>query len=106
MQLCNYEVGNDKPFFLIAGPCVIENEHLVVDTAAALKEITSQLAIPFIFKTSFDKANRSSQTSYRGPGLEEGLKILEKVKSQVDVPILTDVHEDTSLSEVSAVVDI
>jgi 2-dehydro-3-deoxyphosphooctonate aldolase (KDO 8-P synthase) len=106
VKLCNYDVGNDKPFFLIAGPCVIENEQLVVETAARLKEITSQLVIPFIFKSSFDKANRSSHNSYRGPGLEEGLKILEKVKSQLGVPILTDVHEDTPLSEVASVVDV
>ncbi len=106
MQLSNYVVGNDKPFFLIAGPCVIESEELVLETAAALKTITDQLAIPFIFKSSFDKANRSSHTSYRGPGLEQGLKILEQVKSQIGVPVLTDVHEDTPLNEVSAVVDI
>lgn len=106
MQLSNYVVGNDKPFFLIAGPCVIESEELVLETAATLKVITDQLAIPFIFKSSFDKANRSSHTSYRGPGLEQGLKILEQVKSQIGVPVLTDVHEDTPLNEVSAVVDI
>ncbi len=106
MQLCDYDVGNDKPFFLIAGPCVIEDEQLVLDTAAKLKEITSQLAIPFIFKSSFDKANRSSQTSYRGPGLEKGLAILENVKRQVGVPVLTDVHEDTPLTEVADVVDV
>ncbi len=106
MQLCDYDVGNDKPFFLIAGPCVIEDEQLVVDTAARLKEITNQLAIPFIFKSSFDKANRSSQTSYRGPGLEKGLAILENVKRQVGVPVLTDVHEDTPLTEVADVVDV
>jgi len=106
VQLSNYVVGNDKPFFLIAGPCVIESEELVLETAAALKTITDQLAIPFIFKSSFDKANRSSHTSYRGPGLEQGLKILEQVKSQIGVPVLTDVHEDTPLNEVSAVVDI
>ncbi len=106
MQLCDYDVGNDKPFFFIAGPCVIEDDQLVVDTAARLKEITDQLAIPFIFKSSFDKANRSSQTSYRGPGLEKGLAILEKVKRQVGVPVLTDVHEDTPLTEVADVVDV
>lgn len=106
MQLSNYVVGNDKPFFLIAGPCVIESEELVLETAATLKVITDQLAIPFIFKSSFDKANRSSHTSFRGPGLEQGLKILEQVKSQIGVPVLTDVHEDTPLNEVSAVVDI
>jgi len=106
VQLSNYVVGNDKPFFLIAGPCVIESEELVLETAATLKVITDQLAIPFIFKSSFDKANRSSHTSYRGPGLEQGLKILEQVKSQIGVPVLTDVHEDTPLNEVSAVVDI
>jgi 2-dehydro-3-deoxyphosphooctonate aldolase (KDO 8-P synthase) len=106
VQLSNYVVGNDKPFFLIAGPCVIESEELVLETAATLKVITDQLAIPFIFKSSFDKANRSSHTSFRGPGLEQGLKILEQVKSQIGVPVLTDVHEDTPLNEVSAVVDI
>lgn len=106
MQLSNYVVGNDKPFFLIAGPCVIENEELVLETAATLKNITDKLDIPFIFKSSFDKANRSSHNSYRGPGLEQGLKILEQVKSKIGVPVLTDVHEDTPLNEVSAVVDI
>ena len=106
MQLCDYEVGADKPFFLLAGPCVIESEQLVLDTAATLKEICEGLQVPFIFKSSFDKANRSSHKSYRGPGIEQGLAILEKVKSSVGVPVLTDVHEDTPLNEVSAVVDV
>ena len=96
----------DQPLFLIAGPCVIENEQLVIETAGNLKEITSALGIPFIFKSSFDKANRSSHESFRGPGLEAGLAILEKVKAQLGVPVLTDVHEDTPLDEVAAVVDV
>lgn len=106
MQLTNFIVGADKPFFLIAGPCVIESEQLVIDTAGTLKEITSKLRVPFIFKSSFDKANRSSKSSFRGPGLEGGLKILEKVKQQLGVPVLTDVHEDTPFAEVAAVVDV
>lgn len=106
MQLCNFEVGLDKPFFLIAGPCVIESEQLALDTAAQLKEITQQLNIPFIYKSSFDKANRSSTQSFRGPGIEEGLRILSLVKKQINVPVLTDVHEDTPLHEVSSVVDV
>jgi 2-dehydro-3-deoxyphosphooctonate aldolase (KDO 8-P synthase) len=106
MQLCDFQVGIDQPLFLIAGPCVIENEQLVIETAGTLKEITSALGIPFIFKSSFDKANRSSHESFRGPGLEAGLAILEKVKAQLGVPVLTDVHEDTPLGEVAAVVDV
>jgi 2-dehydro-3-deoxyphosphooctonate aldolase (KDO 8-P synthase) len=106
MKLCHFEVGIDKPFFLIAGPCVIESEQLAMDTAGKLKEITAELQIPFIYKSSFDKANRSSHESFRGPGLEAGLAILEKVKRSLNVPVLTDVHEDTPLSEVAAVVDV
>src|SRR3990167_8106719 len=106
MQLTNFKVDNNLPFFLIAGPCVIENEALILDVAGKLKEITDELKINFIFKSSFDKANRSSQTSFRGPGLEKGLQILEKVKKQINVPVLTDVHEDTPLHEVSKVVDV
>jgi len=106
MKLFNFEVGPDKPFFLIAGPCVIESEQLVMDTAGILKELTSKLNVPFIFKSSFDKANRSSAKSFRGPGMEEGLRILSEVKRQLNVPVLTDVHEDTPLNEVAAVVDV
>ncbi|BCA94717.1 2-dehydro-3-deoxyphosphooctonate aldolase [Legionella antarctica] len=106
MNLCGFEVGLDKPLFLIAGPCVIESEELAIETAGYLKEMCTYLNIPFIYKSSFDKANRSSISSYRGPGFEKGLLILEKVKSQVGVPILTDVHEDTPLLEVSSVVDV
>jgi len=106
MKLCDFEVGPGKPLFLIAGPCVIESEQLILETAAKLKEITSALGIPFIFKSSFDKANRSSHESYRGPGIAEGLRILAKVREQVGVPVLTDVHEDTPLEAVSAIVDV
>ena len=106
MKLCNFEVGLDKPLFLIAGPCVIESESLALDTAGALKELCSELNIPFIYKSSFDKANRSSVDSFRGLGLEAGLKILEKVKQELSVSVITDVHEDTPLDEVSAVVDV
>ncbi|MET0117178.1 MAG: 3-deoxy-8-phosphooctulonate synthase [Sedimenticola sp.] len=106
MKLCGFEVGLDQPLFLIAGTCVIESEQLALDTAGTLKELTERLGVPFIYKSSFDKANRSSGESYRGPGMEEGLRILEKVRSQVDVPVLTDVHEDTPLDEVSSVVDV
>ncbi|MBT7950204.1 MAG: 3-deoxy-8-phosphooctulonate synthase, partial [Gammaproteobacteria bacterium] len=106
MQLCDFEVGDGRPFFLIAGPCVIESEQLAIDTAGILKEITTELNIPFIYKSSIDKANRSSHESYRGPGFEQGLAILEKVKNTVSVPVLTDVHEDTPLNEVAAVVDV
>jgi len=106
MKLCDFQVGIDQPLFLIAGPCVIESEQLILDTAGTLKEITAALGIPFIFKSSFDKANRSSHKSFRGPGMEAGLAILEKVKAQIGVPVLTDVHEDTPLDEVAAVADI
>jgi 2-dehydro-3-deoxyphosphooctonate aldolase (KDO 8-P synthase) len=106
MQLAHHEVGPDRPFFLIAGPCVIESEGLVLDVAGRLKEITDQLKIPFVFKASFDKANRSSRASFRGPGLESGLKTLARVREQIGVPVLTDVHEDTPLDEVAAVVDV
>jgi 2-dehydro-3-deoxyphosphooctonate aldolase (KDO 8-P synthase) len=106
MKLFDFEVGPDKPLFLIAGPCVIESEQLVLDVAGALKELTTKLNVPFIFKSSFDKANRSSAKSFRGPGMEEGLRILSEVKRQFKVPVLTDVHEDTPLNEVSSVVDV
>lgn len=106
MQLCGFEAGLDQPFFLIAGPCVIESEAMALETSAKLKEMTSGLGIPFIYKSSFDKANRSSASSFRGPGLDEGLRILEKVKSEIDVPVLTDVHEDTPLEDVAAIVDV
>ncbi len=106
MKLCGFNAGIEHPLFLIAGPCVIEGETLTLDTAGKLKEITAKLGIPFIFKSSFDKANRSSHKSFRGPGMDEGLRILEKVKDQVGVPVLTDVHEDTPLNEVAAVVDV
>jgi 2-dehydro-3-deoxyphosphooctonate aldolase (KDO 8-P synthase) len=106
MKLVGFEVGLDQPLFLIAGPCVVESEQMAMDTAGALKALTAKLGIPFIYKSSFDKANRSSGESYRGPGLEAGLKILEKVKKEIGVALLTDVHEDTPLNEVSAVVDV
>lgn len=106
MRLCSYEVGEQQPLFLIAGPCVIESEQLVLETAAALKETTARLAMPFVFKASFDKANRTSHDSYRGPGIEAGLRALERVREEVGVPVLTDVHEDTPLDEVAAVVDV
>jgi 2-dehydro-3-deoxyphosphooctonate aldolase (KDO 8-P synthase) len=106
MKLTSFEVGPDRPFFLIAGPCVIESEQLVIDVAGQLKEMTAALNIPFIFKASFDKANRSSRSSFRGPGLEGGLKALSHVREQIGVPVLTDVHEDTPLDEVAAVVDV
>ena len=106
MNLCGFNVGLDRPFFLIAGPCVIESMQLQLDVAGTLKEITGALGIPFIFKSSFDKANRTSGTSFRGPGVEEGLKVLSEVKRQLGVPVLTDVHEYTPLDEVTAVVDV
>ncbi len=106
MKLCGFEVGLDQPFFLIAGPCVIESMQLQLDVAGKLKEITDELGIHFIFKSSFDKANRTSSTSFRGPGLEEGLKVLAEVKRQIGVPVLTDVHEYTPMNEVAAVVDV
>jgi 2-dehydro-3-deoxyphosphooctonate aldolase (KDO 8-P synthase) len=106
MNLCNFTIGPREPFFLIAGPCVIESEALVMEVAGAMKEITSKLGIPYIFKASFDKANRSSAKSYRGPGVEGGLKILDKVKRELNLPVLTDVHEDTPFAEVASVVDV
>jgi 2-dehydro-3-deoxyphosphooctonate aldolase (KDO 8-P synthase) len=106
MKLCGFEAGLDHPFFLIAGTCVIESEQMALDTAGYLKEITDELNIPFVYKSSFDKANRSSHDTFRGPGLEKGLQILQKVKDQIGVPVLTDVHEDTPLAEVASVVDI
>lgn len=106
MKIANFPVGIDQPLFLIAGPCVIESEQLVMDVAGKLKEITQALKIPFVFKSSFDKANRSSHLSYRGPGIEKGLQILDKVKKTLGIPVLTDVHEDTPLEEVASVVDV
>ncbi len=106
MKLCGFDAGHDQPFFLIAGPCVVESEQLAIDTAGALKEICSTLEISFIYKSSFDKANRSSLSSFRGLGIDEGLRILSKVKAQVGVPILTDVHEDTPMEVVAAVADV
>ena len=106
MRLCGFDAGADKPFFLIAGTCVVESEGMSVDTAGQLKSICADLKIPFIYKSSFDKANRSSKDGFRGPGQEEGLRILAEVKSQLDVPVLTDVHEDTPMAEVASVVDV
>jgi 2-dehydro-3-deoxyphosphooctonate aldolase (KDO 8-P synthase) len=106
MRLAGFDVGSDTPLFLIAGPCVIESEELVMSTAERLKRITSQLAMPLVFKASFDKANRSSLASFRGMGLERGLRILDRVRTELEVPVLTDVHEDTPLDEVAAVVDV
>lgn len=106
MQLCGQEVGLKQPIFLIAGPCVIENEDMALETAAVLKKMTSELGILFIYKSSFDKANRSSSLSFRGLGVEEGLRILAKVRSEIGVPVLTDVHEDTPMDEVADVVDV
>lgn len=106
MKLCHFEIGLNHPFFLIAGPCVIESEQLTLDTAGYLKDLTANLDIPFIYKSSFDKANRSSYHNFRGLGLEAGLRILEQVRTQLRVPVLTDVHEDTPLHEVASVVDV
>ena len=106
MKLAGHEVGADRPFFLIAGPCVVEDAGLTLDIAGSLKEMTSALGIPFVFKASYDKANRSSRSSFRGPGIEQGLKVLADVRRQHGVPVLTDVHEDTPLAEVAAVVDV
>ncbi len=106
MKLCGFEAGINQPLFLIAGPCVIESEQLALDTAGQLKSLTDELGISFIYKSSFDKANRTSSKSFRGPGVEEGLRILQAVKDQIGVPVLTDVHEDTPLNEVAAVVDV
>ena len=106
MKLCGFDVGLDKPFFLIAGPCVVESEQLQMDVAGRLKEMTGKLGIPFIFKSSYDKANRSSGTSFRGPGMQKGLEILAKVKRELNVPVLTDVHSEAEIAEVAAVVDV
>ena len=106
MDLCGFKVGLDQPLFLIAGPCVIESMELQIEVAGRLKEITASLGMPFIFKSSFDKANRTSSTSFRGPGMDEGLKVLAEVKRQVGVPVLTDVHEYTPMDEVASVVDV
>jgi len=106
MKLASYEVGADRPLFLIAGPCVIESEALVIEVAGRLREITAALGVPFIFKASFDKANRSSGRSFRGPGIAAGLKALARVRDEIGVPVLTDVHEDTPLAEVASVVDV
>ena len=106
MRFCGFDVGPDRPFFLIAGPCVIESETLVMEVAGRMREITRELGIPYVFKASYDKANRSSKGSFRGPGLEQGLRILAEVRRQLGVPVLTDVHEDTPLAEVAAVVDV
>ncbi|OYV42318.1 MAG: 3-deoxy-8-phosphooctulonate synthase [Burkholderiales bacterium 21-58-4] len=106
MKLCGFEVGLDRPFFLIAGPCVIESRQMAFDTAGRLVEITRKLGIPFIYKSSFDKANRSSGLSYRGPGINEGLQILADVRADLGVPVLTDVHDIGQIPEVAAVVDV
>ncbi|MHB8743265.1 MAG: 3-deoxy-8-phosphooctulonate synthase [Sulfuricaulis sp.] len=106
MKLCGFEVGLDRPFFLIAGPCVIESESMALDTAGRLKEITASLGIPFIYKSSYDKANRSSSKSYRGLGRDKGLEILAKVRRQIGVPVLTDVHEAADIAAVAALVDV
>ncbi|MFO0335096.1 MAG: 3-deoxy-8-phosphooctulonate synthase [Pseudomonadota bacterium] len=105
MKLLHFEAGIDRPLFLIAGPCVVESETLQVEVAGRLKEITARLGVPFVFKSSYDKANRSSRSSYRGPGIEAGLRVLAEVRRQVGVPVITDVHEDTPFGEVAAVVD-
>ncbi len=106
MKLCGFDIGLDQPFFLIAGPCVVESEQLQMDTAGTLKEITSALGIPFIFKSSYDKANRSSGATFRGPGMQKGLEILAKVKKDLNLPILTDVHNESEITEVAKVVDV
>lgn len=106
MQVCGFKVGLDQPFFLIAGPCVIESEQFAIDTAGVLKELTQRLQINFIYKSSFDKANRTSGKSYRGPGVEEGLRTLQQVKKILGVPVLTDVHDDSPIEEIATVVDV
>jgi len=106
MKICGFDAGNSRPFFLIAGPCVVESEQLAIDTAGVLKELTASLDVPFVYKSSFDKANRSTHTSFRGLGFAKGLEILARVKAQVGVPVLTDVHEDSPLDEVAAVADV
>ena len=106
MKLAHFEAGSDQPIFLIAGTCVVESEALAIDTAGTLKEICAELGVPFIYKSSFDKANRSAAGSFRGPGMEEGLRVLGEVRKQLDLPVLTDVHEDTPMDEVAEVVDV
>ncbi|WP_198969465.1 3-deoxy-8-phosphooctulonate synthase [Xylophilus sp. ASV27] len=106
MKLCGFDIGLDKPFFLIAGPCVVESEQLQIDAAGTLKEITSSLGIPFIFKSSFDKANRTSETAYRGLGMDKGLEILAKVRREIGVPVLTDIHREDQIAQVASVVDV
>lgn len=106
MKLCNFEVGLDHPLFLIAGPCVIESEQMAIDTAGQLKEMATALSMPFIYKSSFDKANRSANSTFRGLGLEQGLRILDEVRRQIGVPVLTDVHTEQQVNEVAAVVDV
>ncbi|MEY4099344.1 MAG: hypothetical protein RL300_515 [Pseudomonadota bacterium] len=106
MKLCGFDIGLQQPFFLIAGPCVIESEQLQMDTAGFLKEITTSLGIPFIFKSSFDKANRSSGSTFRGPGIDKGLEILAKVKRELKLPVLTDIHSEEQITQVAAVVDV
>jgi 2-dehydro-3-deoxyphosphooctonate aldolase (KDO 8-P synthase) len=106
MKLHTFTVGEREPLFLIAGPCVVESEAIVMGIAEEMKAITTRLGIPYIFKASFDKANRTSSSSYRGPGIEEGLRVLEKVKRELELPVLTDVHEDTPIDEVACVVDV
>ena len=106
MKLCGFDVGLDQPFFLIAGPCVIESEQLQMDVAGQLKEICAALGIPFIFKSSFDKANRSSGNTFRGPGMDKGLEILAKVKRELKVPVLTDIHDESQIAQVSSIVDV
>jgi 2-dehydro-3-deoxyphosphooctonate aldolase (KDO 8-P synthase) len=106
MKLCGFEIGLNQPFFLIAGPCVIESEQLQMDTAGTLKEITTSLGIPFIFKSSFDKANRSSGSTFRGPGMEKGLEIMAKVKRELGLPVLTDIHSENQIAQVASVVDV
>ncbi|MCZ8258056.1 MAG: 3-deoxy-8-phosphooctulonate synthase, partial [Polaromonas sp.] len=106
MKLCGFDIGLNQPFFLIAGPCVVESEQLQMDTAGTLKEITASLGIPFIFKSSFDKANRTSETAFRGLGTEKGLEILAKVKKDIGVPVLTDIHSEDQIAQVAKVVDV
>ena len=106
MKLCGFDVGLDRPLFLIAGPCVVESEQLQIDVAGRLREMTAALGIPFVFKSSYDKANRSSHASFRGPGMDEGLRILAEVRRQVGVPVLTDVHEEGEIATVASVVDV
>ena len=105
MRICGFEIGLDRPFFLIAGPCVIESEALQMDVAGRLKEMCSALGIPFVFKSSFDKANRSSGSTFRGPGIDKGLEILAKVKRELGVPVLTDIHDESQIAQVASVVD-